>query len=144
VSNPSPSPSLDGDRPELLVVTRHQVDAGERKEFVAKARLTLATLAEHAGFLAGDLAQSTDDADEFVVQSRWSDVGAFRRALSSFDVKLNAVPLLSTAVDRTSAFEVVVSRSATGEKVTRSGLAADAREVGLGEASGPSIPSATP
>jgi quinol monooxygenase YgiN len=141
VSNPSPS---TGDRPELLVVTRHQVAQGQRKEFVAHARLALATLAEHAGFLAGDLAQSTDDADEFVLQTRWSDVGAFRRALSSFDVKLNAVPLLSTAVDHTSAHEVVVSRSAAGETFVRSGLADDAREIGLGEASGPSIPSATP
>lgn len=144
MSNPSPWPSLAGDRAELLVVTRHAVPEGGRAEFVGKARLALATLADHDGYLAGYVAQSTDDPDEFVLQTRWSDVGAFRRALSAFDVKLNAVPLLSTARDHTSAFEVVVSRSAAGETLVSSGLADDAGEVGLGEAAGPAVPSATP
>jgi quinol monooxygenase YgiN len=144
VSNPSPWPALAGDRAELLVITRHQVGREDRATFLEKARLALATLAEHAGYEAGYVAQSTDDPDEFVLQTRWSDVGAFRRALSSFDVKLNAVPLLSTAVDHTSAFEVVVSRTTSGETLTSSGLADDAGDVGLGGAAGPVIPSATP
>ena len=37
----------------------------------------------------------------------WEDVGAYRRALSSYDVKVTAVPLLSRAVDEPSAYEVV-------------------------------------
>ena len=144
MSNPSPWPSLDGENAELLVVTRHRVDSGARSSFVEKARLALATLSEQGGYLSGCIAQSTDNADEFLIESRWSGVGAFRRALSSFDVKLNAVPLLSTAVDETSAFEVVVSRTVDGEFTTNSGLADDAGEVGLGSAAGPDIRSATP
>ena len=37
----------------------------------------------------------------------WENVGAYRRALSSYDVKLHAVPLLSRAIDEPSAYEVV-------------------------------------
>ena len=35
----------------------------------------------------------------------WEHVGAYRRALSSYDVKLHAVPLLSRAIDEPSAYE---------------------------------------
>jgi hypothetical protein len=54
------------------------------------------------------------------------------------------VPLLSTAVDESTAFEVVVSRTGEGEVVERSGLAHDARSVNLGEAAAARVESATP
>ena len=132
------------ERAELLVVTRHAVPTGSRAEFLERARTALAALAQNAGYLSGCIAQSTDDADTFVIESRWADVGAYRRALSSFDVKINAVPLLSTAHDESSAFEVIVTRSVTEETVGASGLAHDAGEIGLGSAAGPDIRSATP
>ena len=37
----------------------------------------------------------------------WENVGSYRRALSSYDVKLHAVGLLGRAIDEPSAFEVV-------------------------------------
>ena len=37
----------------------------------------------------------------------WEHVGAYRRALSAYDVKLHAVPLLSRALDEPSAYEMV-------------------------------------
>jgi hypothetical protein len=37
---------------------------------------------------------------------RWRDVGSYRRALSSYDVKVTAVPLLSRALDEPSAYEL--------------------------------------
>ena len=144
MSHSNPWPSLAEERAELLVVTRHAVPAGNRAEFLERARTALAALAQNTGYLSGCIAQSTDDADLFVIESRWVDVGAYRRALSSFDVKINAVPLLSTAFDESSAFEVIVTRSATDETVGTSGLAHDAREIGLGSAAGPDIRSATP
>ena len=39
--------------------------------------------------------------------TRWEHVGAYRRALSTHDVKVRAVPLLSSALDEPSAYEVV-------------------------------------
>ena len=70
-------------------------------------------------------------------------MGAYRRALSSFDVKMHAIPLLSSAIDEPSAYELVDHWTPLGETVARSGLAADAGEVGLGSAAGSAIRSVT-
>ncbi len=42
-----------------------------------------------------------------MLTTQWEHVGAYRRALSAYEVKLHAVPLLSRAIDEPSAFEVV-------------------------------------
>jgi hypothetical protein len=42
-----------------------------------------------------------------VMVTRWRDVGSYRRALSSYDVKVGAVPILSRAIDEPSAFEAL-------------------------------------
>ena len=39
--------------------------------------------------------------------TRWENVGAYRRALSSYDLKLHGVPVLSHALDEPGAYEVV-------------------------------------
>jgi heme-degrading monooxygenase HmoA len=142
VSNPNPL--LTGGSVEMLVVTRHQVPAGERADFLDHARDALAALADQPGYLSGCIAQSTDDADLFALETRWRDVGAYRRALSSFEVKMRAVQLLSSAVDEPSSFEVVVQRTTDGETVERSGLADDAHDVSLGSAAAAVVRSATP
>lgn len=135
---------LPGSNVELLVVTRHQVVPGTRAEFLEQARDALAALGEQVGYLSGCIAQSTDDADLFVIESRWVDVGSYRRALSSFDVKMRAIPFLYGALDEPSSFEIVVSRTPAGETTDRTGLADDARAVSLGEAAAPRVDSATP
>jgi hypothetical protein len=43
----------------------------------------------------------------WVLETRWTNVGSYRRALSAYDVKLGAVPLLSRAIDEPSAYEVL-------------------------------------
>jgi hypothetical protein len=40
-------------------------------------------------------------------------VGAYRRALSSYDVRVGAVPLLSRALDEPSAYETLIGEEAT-------------------------------
>ena len=42
----------------------------------------------------------------------WQSVGAYRRALSNYDVKVVAVPLMYRAIDEPSAFEPVLAWSA--------------------------------
>jgi quinol monooxygenase YgiN len=127
----------------MLVVGRFRVDDPARDEFVAGARCAVAVLAEQAGCTGASLGQSTDDANLFVIRSEWSGVGAYRRALSSFDVKMIAIPLLSTAIDEPSAYELVDHWTPDGQVVAASGLAADADEVGLGHAAGPEVRSVT-
>ncbi len=53
------------------------------------------------------MGRNVDDPELWVLATRWEHVGAYRRALSSYDVKLHAVPLLSRALDEPSAYEVV-------------------------------------
>jgi hypothetical protein len=54
------------------------------------------------------LARSTDDLDAWVLLTEWENVGSYRRALGSYDVKLHATPLLGEAVDIASGFETLV------------------------------------
>jgi quinol monooxygenase YgiN len=135
MSQPSRAPFSD----HLIVISRFCVPEAERATFLCAADRAMETLTEQAGCLAADLAQATDDPDLLLLRTEWAGIGAYRRALSSFDVKIHAVPLLSTGIDEPSAFESI--RHWDGEEfITQaSGLAADAGEVGLGHAAGPSV-----
>ena len=42
-----------------------------------------------------------------MLTTEWEGPGAYRRALSAYDVKLAAVPTLSRAIDEPSAYEPV-------------------------------------
>jgi hypothetical protein len=74
-----------------------------------RADLTAAhhLLAVQRGYVDGHVGRNVDDPTLWVFTTRWENVGAYRRALSAYDVKLHAVPLLSRALDDPSAYEVV-------------------------------------
>ena len=120
-------------------MSRFRVPAGQVDQFAAAARVAIQALSERPGFIEAALGQSTDEDDLRIITTRWDGIGAYRRALSAYEVKIAAVPLLSLAVDEPSAFEVVHSRTAQGVVERTSGLAADAGSIGLGFASGPDI-----
>lgn len=140
MSHPNPWPALAEQAASLLVVSRYRVPTAERQQFLERARTALATLAQRPGFMCASIGQATDEQDLFCLRTEWEGVGAYRRALSDYEVKLNVVPLLSTAVDESSAFEVVRHWTVDGETSAVSGLAADSGEVGLGWAAGPHVP----
>ena len=123
----------------LLVVSRFRVPTDEREGFLAGIATAMDVLAGQPGCRGISLGQSTDEGDLLVLRSEWDGVGAYRRALSSFDVKVHAVPLLSTAIDEPSAYEVVRHVDAAGVHEAVSGLAADAGEVGLGSAAAATV-----
>jgi CelD/BcsL family acetyltransferase involved in cellulose biosynthesis len=127
-------PSVGASAPPLLVVSRYRVQS-DRSEWLDRMRSALTVLGESDGFVRGSISQATDDADLLVVSSTWTGVGAYRRALSRFEVKMHVIPLLSTAIDEPSAFEALVSRDESGESLFASGLAADHDSIGLGSAS---------
>ena len=64
-------------------------------------------LAARPGYQRGTLGRNVDDPELWVLSTQWEHVGAYRRSLSSYEVKLHAVPLLSRALDEPSAYEVV-------------------------------------
>lgn len=140
---PHSSPHSSGAVPALVVVSRFRVEGHERTRFLDDAARAMDALGAQSGCVALSLAQSTDDAELLLLRSEWSGVGAYRRALSAFDVKVNAVPLLSCAIDEPSAYEVIRDGAGAGATVTASGLAADAGSVSLGSASGPHVPPVT-
>lgn len=91
----------------MLVVSRFRVSEDEAAEFRAGLERAREALAERPGHVSGIIGRNLDDPTLWVLTTTWENVGAYRRALSSYDVKMHAVPLLSRAIDEPSAFEVV-------------------------------------
>lgn len=87
--------------------------------FAERAHRALDVLAGCPGYLRGTLGRSTDDIDRWVLLTEWQHVGAYRRALGSYKVKLHATPLLAGAIDVPSAFEPLVEVEPGGSVVHR-------------------------
>ena len=117
----------------MLVVSRFGVPADESDGFAEQARQALAALAARPGFRRGHAGRSVDDPAEWVLVSEWDGVGAYRRALSAYEVKLAATPLLARARDEAGAYEVLVEADPSGVTGTAtSDRAADADTAGPG------------
>jgi heme oxygenase (mycobilin-producing) len=121
---------------DVLVVTRFDVPEGESAAFLPRAQAALAAFAARPGYVRGRIGRAADDPTLWVLTTEWTGVGAYRRSLSAYDVKVDAAPLLSLGRDEPSAFELLVS---DGDAVASSGRAVDADRVGVGEASGPAV-----
>ena len=104
----------------MLVVNRFRVPEHEAERFRRDVESALQVLGERAGFVTGTIGRNLDDPSLWTLVTRWEHVGAYRRALSSYDVKLGAVPLLSSALDEPSAFEVVEPDTVLNTESTRS------------------------
>lgn len=96
--------------------------AEQLDSFLVDARAAVALLAARPGCQSIEVGRAVDDADLVVIASRWDDVGSYRHALSAFDVKVGAVPLLSTAIDEPTAFEVLHSVGPNGVVDAQSSL----------------------
>ena len=93
----------------MIVVTRYRVAAAGTDAFSHDADAALAVLSVQPGFVV--ILENLPDSGRFRVTV---PVGSYRRALSAYDVKVTAVPLLSRALDEPSAY-VVVRRWPGGE-----------------------------
>lgn len=126
----------------MLVVTRYRVPEADAAGFLNAAEQVLAVLSQQRGWLSGRIGRATDDPTLWVLATEWADVGSYRRALGAYDVKVTAVPLLATAIDEPTAFEVLAAAGA-GERsgpAGRTHRAADAGQVGIGDAAAPVVP----
>lgn len=90
----------------MLLITRHLVS--DQAEFLETATEMLSLLSSRPGYVAGRVAQAIDEPGLMMISMEWSDVGSYRRAYSDFAVRMAAVPLLSSALDEPSAFQVAV------------------------------------
>ncbi len=91
----------------MLVVTRFRVPLAEADVFRAGVEEAHAVLAVQRGYVRGAVGRNVDDPTLWVLQTEWEGPGAYRRALSSYDVKVNAWALLGRALEEPSAYETV-------------------------------------
>jgi hypothetical protein len=91
----------------VIVVNRFRVPAGETESFRVDLETAREALSACAGYAGGEIGRNVDDPELWMLGTRWANVGSYRRALSSYDVKLRAVATLSRAVEEPSAYELV-------------------------------------
>jgi quinol monooxygenase YgiN len=98
----------------MLVLNRFQIPPDTQDEFAAEAHAALAALAARPGYLAGRLVRAVEDPASWTLVTDWESVGAYRRALGAYEVKVNATPLLARSLDEPSAFETLATAEPGG------------------------------
>lgn len=110
----------------MLVLNRFHVPPETQDGFVERAHAALAALAQSHGYRSGRLARAIEDPSTWTLVTEWESVGAYRRALGGFEVKMHATPLLAETIDEPSAFETLAAAQPGAEVVvTASDRAAD-------------------
>ncbi|BCY06267.1 antibiotic biosynthesis monooxygenase [Actinoplanes sp. L3-i22] len=104
----------------MLVLNRFTVPPDTHDSFAEQAHAALAALAQCPGYLSGRLTRALEDTTNWTLVTEWESVGAYRRSLGSFDVKVHATPLLARSLDEPSAFETLAS-AGPGEAVAVTG-----------------------
>jgi hypothetical protein len=104
----------------VLVVNRFRVAAAEAERFRGDLETARGALAACAGYFGGEIGRNVDDPELWVLTTRWANVGSYRRALSSYDVKLRAVAVLGRALEEPSAYESAEPGAALNIGSTRS------------------------
>ena len=99
----------------MLSVTRYRVTDDDAESFQRDARAALDVLATRPGWVSGRLGRNADDPALWVMTTEWVNVGSYRRALSPYEVKMTAVPLLSRCIDEPTAYELVESLEAASD-----------------------------
>ena len=90
----------------MIVVSRFDDAPADIED---RAAVALDVLAARPGFVRGRFGRAADDPGAYVLVTEWIGVGAYRRALSAYEVKIHASPLLALGRDEPSAFEVLRS-----------------------------------
>ncbi|MBO0869710.1 MAG: antibiotic biosynthesis monooxygenase [Micromonosporaceae bacterium] len=103
----------------MLVVNRFVVAEADQDAFTARAAQALNALAARPGYLRGSLGRGYDDPQWWSLVTEWESVGAYRRALSAFEVRVGATPLLADALDEPSAYEELATAGPGGEVLLR-------------------------
>ena len=91
----------------MIVITRYSVPEADTEAFRADAAKAAEVLSRRPGYRGHRLGRAADDPALWTMVTEWDGAGYYRRALSDFDVKIHAVPLLSRALDEPTAFEIV-------------------------------------
>jgi quinol monooxygenase YgiN len=88
----------------MIAIARFRAPTGQAAEFRAQLERALEVFTERDGFSYGDIGQNLDEPELWTLVTHWINVGSYRRALSSTQVKMEVVPLLATAIDEPGAY----------------------------------------
>ena len=91
----------------MLVLSRFRAEDADADGLRSDLEQALAVLAVQKGFRDGRIGRNVDDPSLWVLETTWDGPGAYRRALSAYDVKLHAWATLGRALDEPSAYEVL-------------------------------------
>lgn len=91
----------------MLAVTRFRVSDDEATSFPTQMRDALDVLRSKPGFVDGRVGRNADDPTLWVLVTQWENMGTYRRAISSYELRATAMPLLAKAVDEPGAYELV-------------------------------------
>jgi hypothetical protein len=103
----------------VLAVLRFDASDDDR-EFLEQAREALTLLAARPGFQSGLVGQAYDEPGLWCLVTEWESVGAYRRALGSYEVRARATPLLTRARPEPSAYEPLAVAGDGGPTTVRS------------------------
>jgi quinol monooxygenase YgiN len=120
----------------LIVVTRYLVPSEQESSFAARARAALDVLRVRPGCRRGHLGRAMDEPTRWVMQTEWDSVGSYRRALSTYEVKVGAIPLMYQAIDEPTAYEVLLAADPAGLSASVSDRAPGASTDGPGRVAG--------
>jgi hypothetical protein len=104
----------------MLAISRFRYDDESPDRPGQELGLCLEQLAAKPGFVTGAVGRALDDPTLWVLQTRWRNVGSYRRALSAYEIRMTVVPLLANAVDEPSAYEILAGDGATAPNEMRS------------------------
>jgi hypothetical protein len=106
----------------VLVITRLRAPESDPSATDMRAGLqrSLEILGSKPGFLGGEVGRNVDDPTLWVLSTRWTNVGSYRRALGSYESKMYVQPLMFAAVDEPSAYELVEEGTDLNEAAPRS------------------------
>ena len=91
----------------MIVINRFRDDAPDPAPIRTRLEDALAVLSVQRGFVDGHVARNVDEPELWLLQTQWQGPGAYRRALSAYDVKMRAWELLGQAIDEPGAYEIL-------------------------------------
>ena len=103
----------------VLVVIRFRIPVAVADPFRGDLERLHALLRDRPGYVEGFVGRNADDPELWLLSTQWESVGAYRRAVGWYDVRVVAVPLLGRAVDEPSAYEIVMPGAPLNEAGAR-------------------------
>jgi quinol monooxygenase YgiN len=91
----------------MFAITRFRVPDPDTGGFAAGAGAVTEALRRCPGCRHAHLGRAADDPALWALVSEWDGAGPYRRALSSYDIRVALMPLVVHALDEPGAYELV-------------------------------------